>query len=708
MPKPSKHTIINLAEGEVATATFAEGVMEAGEVLFVKDYKVLRGLAMGLRPVRRLMVSEWAEAYRVLGQGVSKASGKWRNSRTPYLVAPMDALSVNISYKRVVMMTGAQVGKSSVGENFIGYAMSIDPANTLLLLATTDMAKDVSQRRIQPMIDESPILRDLVAPMKSRNAGNTILRKQAPGMVLKIGGANSLSFLKSINARYGHADEINEYKADLKNQGDAVALFGNRFATYSSTTKQLYTSTAGVKGASPIGTMFEDTDQNFYHVPCPHCVPDAEITYNRPFEELFATEEIQGYQVLVIDNFKMPKGPASIYYECKWCQKEIHNHHKDWFLPRGYWIARKPENRNPDVIGFHLASFYSPAEFFSWHSMAIEYELALKYKEKWKEFVQSKMGEDFEEEGDQPPHDKLYQRGQASHYTINDPLPDGVCLLTCGIDVQKDRIELEVVGYGRDRRKWSIDYQVILGDINSEPELLNSVARVINGHYRRSDTEDNGEVLPIAMTFMDSGYAEQKVYAFCMRMGYHRCMPIKGGAQTMRVPLSPPSTVYLKKDGKKSQALKLINVNGAYYKEQIYSDLRGEIMEDKETGKAVVPAGYCYFPRDYQERHYKNLTNEKRVLVENKKGYAMYEWRKMGRNEQLDCRVYAEGAATLIQVDRYMDADWDRMAPSSKRQEARGKNQDKSYASAQSEESLPKEVKKKRSNLPPLADLGKL
>jgi phage terminase large subunit GpA-like protein len=623
------------------------------------SYKiVLAPFFRGLKPTRRVTVSGWADAYRVLDLSVSNKPGQWKNSTVPYLVPIMNALSVFASYKFVACMKATQVALSSASENFMGYGMHIDPSPMLLMLPTVELAKKVSKTRIKPLIRDSPVLNKLVAAERSRDSSNTLLQKDFPGGSLFIVGANSPSGASSVNVKRIVFDEIDRYPPELDDEGDVIATTIKRTDTYDDDKKISLWSTPTVKGNSHIEKWYISMDQNRLYVPCPHCKPDAPITPEDDETMQFAMSPPDGYLRLELSGFKFTIGnPAAVYYPCPHCGKEIHNHHKRFMLPRYKYVPDAPEKISQDKISFHVPAFYSP--FKSWATIADEYEQALTDTMKMKTFVQTTEGFPYEEEGDQPPYKHLYLRGHASNYRTTDPLPEGVGVITCGIDVQANRIEMEVLGHGRDGKTWSLNYFVLHGDPMNDVRLWNELTRAINTNYYRADTEETGEVMPISMTFIDSAYATNKVYEWALKMGARRVMPIAGGPETMKVPISTPGTVYIKIDGKKGPMLHKIEVNGAYYKERLYGQLRGEIQDHE--GQPVVPPGYCYFPADYSETHYRNLVNEKRVMETNAKGFTLYTWKKTGRNEQLDCRVYAMGAAELLQVYRYSDEKWNQL-----------------------------------------------
>lgn len=648
------------------------------------DYSLIQPFLNGLKPIRRISVSQWADSYRVLGPAVSNNAGQWDTNYTPYLRAPMDALSVFEPYKEVVFMKGARIGATAAGENFLGYCMHITPAPILLMYPTVKVAQRMSKRRIATLISDSPVLKNIVSSPKSRDGSNTILEKDFPGGNILICGANSTSDLKAISVRFFLPDEVDEYPSDLGEQGDIIEMAKVRTFTYDENKKIFYISTPTVKGVSNIEALFEETDQHYYFVPCPHCAPNAPITPH-DFKEQFAATPPPGYQKLVLEQFEFTIGnAAAVYYRCIHCNKEIHNYHKEFFLPRGKWVPECPAKSSLDKIGFHLNSFYSPIGMYSWKTMADGYQKALKDTLKMKTFVQTTEGKPYEQEGEQPPYMALFQRAVASNYQTN-VIPDEVCFLTCGIDVQKDRLELEIVGWGKGKRSYSIDYRII----NGRPEeqfVWNELAKVLSETWAR---ESDGFVFGLSMTLIDDGYLTNEVYAFALSQGLSRILPCRG-RDTQSIPISAPQPVFLKRDGKKSESLKHVNISTDYFKTALYAQLR--LNRTTETG-LNGPESYCHFPKNYSEQHYKQLTIERKVTAPGSKGYDAAVWKKPpgARNEQLDTRVYAMAAATLFGIDRMTDTDYDKVSGAPTKQAA-----------------IKKPVKRFPNNLPPMGGLPDL
>src|SRR6202166_3009958 len=230
----------------------------------------LHAAAEGARPDPLLTVSEWSDRYRTLSQRASAEPGPWRTDRTPYLREIMDCLSPSSPIERVVFMKGAQIGGTEVGNNWIGYIIHQSPGPLMAVQPTVEMAKRNSKQRIDPLIEESNVLRKLVRDPRSRDSGNTVLAKEFPGGVLVMTGANSAVGLRSMAARYLFLDEVDGYPGDVEGEGDPVNLALARTRTFARR-KIFLASTPKITGLSRIEAAFEASDQRHYFVPCPFC-----------------------------------------------------------------------------------------------------------------------------------------------------------------------------------------------------------------------------------------------------------------------------------------------------------------------------------------------------------------------------------------------------------------------------------------------------
>ncbi len=582
--------------------------------------------AAGARPDPFLTISQWADKYRWLSQRASAEAGQWRTDRTPYLREIMDCLSPMSPIERTVFMKGAQIGGTECGNNWIGYVVHQAPGPMMAVQPTVEMAKRNSKQRVDPLIEESEVLRKLVHDPRSRDSGNTVLAKEFPGGVLVMTGANSAVGLRSMAARYLFLDEVDGYPGDVDGEGDPINLAMARTRTFSRR-KVFLVSTPKITGMSRIEAAFEESDKRLFFVPCPTC---------------------REAQVLKFPQLRWPKGePEKAVYVCEHCGQEIANHQKQWMLPRGAW--RATAKGDGKTAGFHLSSLYSPVGWFSWGDAAKQFVQAQKNTSLLQVFVNTVLGETWTLLGEAPDWKKLYDRREQYRIGL---VPRGGIFITAGADVQRDRIEVEVVAWGRGKESWSIDYRVFEGD-TSRPQVWDKLTDLLNETY----TTTNGMDLPIIQLAVDSGYATTEVYEWARRQG-NRVLVVKGDSRAPAI-LGAASPIDVGPLGVKlKRGVKVWPVNSGMAKEELYRWLRLERPTDEDLEQGIPhPPGYCHFPR-YSEEYFKQITAEQ-LVAKLVKGYRKLEWQKMReRNEALDCRVYARAAAARVGLDRFQEKHW--------------------------------------------------
>jgi phage terminase large subunit GpA-like protein len=397
----------------------------------------------GLRPDPILTVSEWADRHRVLVQVSSAMPGKWKTSRTPYLREIQDVLSVMDATQEVVFIKGAQIGGTEAGNNWLAYLIDCAPGPMMSVVPTIDTAKRGSRTRIKPLIESCERIRKKFKEARSREGGNTLLQKEFEGGILVLSGANSAVSLRSMPVRFLMLDEIDGYPDDVDGEGDPIGLAEARTRTY--LRRKIYkVSTPTIEGRSKIQSAWEETDKRRYHVPCPHCL---KLQWLKWKQVQWPKEPIEE--------------PLKAYYVCEHCEKPIAERYKKWMLQNGSWIAEKPGAGMGKVVGFHLSALYSPFGSYTWGDAARQFVKAQGNQERLREFVNTVLGETWKEKGDAPEWQILYGRRELYEIGL---VPEPVVFLTAGVDVQKDRLEVEIVGWCRNKASYSIEHLVIPGD----------------------------------------------------------------------------------------------------------------------------------------------------------------------------------------------------------------------------------------------------
>lgn len=579
-------------------------------------------------PPPKLTVSEWADERRMLPR-TSAEPGRWRTDRTPYLREPMDACS-DPAVKKIVLIFASQTGKSECILNIAGYFVDYDPAAMMIIQPTVEMAESFSKERLAPMLQDTPSLAGKVADPRSRDSNNTIMRKEYPGGYVVLIGANAPAGLASRPIRVLLSDEIDRYPVSAGTEGDPLSLAEKRQTTYWNALA-VAVSTPTVKGQSRIEAEYQNSTQEQWCVACPSCGELQPFEWGRlifPQEAESGERKAESPDLAAAD---LP-GADEPTMVCRGCGA-MHREY-EWKAQPGRWIARA---EHATTRGFHLNAMASP--WLSWDELIAEFKDAkAKGPEVLKTFINTRLAECWEEAGETLDEELLSAR---RHY-YNSDVPEAVTWLTCGVDVQRDRLELEVVGWGPGKESWGIEYTALPGD-PQEAGVWDDLDVFLQQTYTRAD----GVLLPISCTAVDSGYATTSVYAFTRPRFSRYIFAIKGIGGPGQPIVSPVRRVGKNKD------VPLFPVGSDAGKDLLLSRLQVE----SEGG------GYCYFPREtelaggglrgYGQDYFAGLMAEHRV-ERRSMGKVYHTWAKRGsrtRNEPLDCRVYATAALEIRNAD---------------------------------------------------------
>lgn len=570
--------------------------MAKRDFIQLKTSNLFKKLVQTVSPPEALTVSEWADSHRYLSIEASAEPGKWRTDRAPYQREIMDSIS-DREVEVAVIMSSAQVGKSEIILNILGYHIDHDPCPILLIQPTVDNAKDFSKERIAPMIRDTPNLRSKIKEAKSRDSGNTIQNKAYPGGSMSLKGANSPKGLASKPIRVLLCDEVDRYPVSAGAEGDPIALAEKRTKTFWNS-KKIYVSTPTDDGVSRIQKEYEDSTKEQWCLPCPCCGKYQPLAWGQiDFE--------------------------TVSMQCKFCDELCTEY--EWKSGTGKWIAQNPERKTKR--GFHLNAMASPWE--RWEKIIEEFKTAKKMgKESLKTWVNTFLGEVWtDDEGETVDYELLMRRREA----YNAQVPDEVLILTAGVDVQDDRLECEVVGWGLDKESWGIEYKVFHGVPNQK-----HVWEALDSFLESSFYYAEGNYLRIMSTCIDTGgHFTTETYDFLKPRELRRIYGIKGYGGSGKPLIGKASRNNVKK-----AILFPLGVDAG--KERIYSNLA---ITDEGPG-------FCHFPieseKGYTQEYLKSLCSEKKV-TRYQKGIVSYTWvKRHARNEGLDLRNYAQAALDII------------------------------------------------------------
>ena len=564
----------------------------------------------GIRPPPKFDPASWAAARRILTTAETPDPGQWSNERFPPAVEPMQRLALHDPTPRVVLQFAAQLVKSEILNNCIGYVVDHSPCPIMMLRPTIDDAEGYSKQRLRHLF-ECPSLRDKVKEPRARDSGNTLMLKEFPGGLLVLAGANAPSRLASWPIRVLLADEIDRYPASAGTEGDPLTLARARMSAFGHRAKELDASTPTVRDKSRIETEYLASSRALYHVPCPHCGE----RFPMEWERLKWTGDPE-----TASTFRA-------WAECPACAGQIEEHRKAALLAGGAWVHEFPER---EVKGYKINALYAPPGAITWRQLVAEWIRAMARAkvgdtELLKVFVNTRLADTWEDRGERIDSTAVEAR---ERFDPAAKLPTTIRALTAGVDVQDDRLELEVVGWGAGMESWSLGYYVIPTD-PLDKGTWQALDEILTQTWRREDSVD----LSVAAVCVDSGFRTQAVREYCRGRARRRVMAIKGVAGGGR----PIWDRKVRKSGRNKDMGTFYAVGVDTAKDALQGYLR--ITEEGP--------GYCHFPIGRDAAYFAMLTAEKRCKVKDRRGRESWEWRKAHegvRNEALDCRVYALAA----------------------------------------------------------------
>lgn len=573
---------------------------------------LLKARRRNIQPPPKLTLSQWAAEHARLSGETSAQTGRFH--AFPYQNGIMDAIT-DPTVEMVTVQKSARVGYTKIMDHAAGFFIHQDPAPVLVVQPRVEDAEDYSVTEIEPMLRDTPVLKEIVGDLKKKDSKQKINKRMfRNGASMAFVGANSPGGFRRITARVVMFDEVDGYPVmGAGKEGDQIKLGIKRTESFWNR-KIIMGSTPTVKGESRIEKSYANSDQRKYFVPCPHCGEYQMLEWGGPDTPYGMKWDKDENGVGI---------PESVFYVCKATGCVIHEVDKDEMVERGEWRATKPFTGH---AGFHIWAGYSLFVNAAWHKLVAEW-LEVKDDPLMRQtFVNLVLGETYEDRGDRAlQEDKLAARCEVWGAEV----PDGVAVVTVGVDTQGDRFECEVVGWGANEESWSIDFHVISGDMET-PDIWNELDDYLKRIWYRADGRG---FEAMAVCHDSGGHHTQKVYDFAKARIGRRVWAIKGESAVggKRSPVWPTKTP--SRRNKSSFRPVIIGVNAA--KDSIRYRLH-------QTEKGP---GYMHFPTDRDINYFAQLTSERSVSkTSGGQRYRMWELPPGRANEALDCRVYAYAA----------------------------------------------------------------
>jgi len=590
--------------------------------------------------VQRLLISEWAEQKRYLPPELTSKPGMWDNNYAPYLVKPMNSMGPQSPVKKIIVMKGHQVCcTTGLLENPIGYTIDHYPCGVMYVNADEKLTKDSVELKIDKMIQYCDLKEKIKSQNKKKTGDTTEKKEFIGGFILSVGG-RSPRRARTMSVRMLVIDEVEGLPAALGDDADTIEVFENRTSSFDETKKILILSTPLVKQTSIIEPLYLTGDQQKFFIPCPSC---NERQYLRR-EGVKENGDKFAFDFKVDEKFNLI--PESVVYICEHCGYPIKNHEKTWFLRRGVWVATATPTEML-TESYHIPSFLAPVGIFSWESMVQRWlrwwdvkNGRVKDIEKYRSFKNTVEGETWEERGSAPKFERvvqhrraIYSRNEIKNSRILLETGSKILILTLAADIHKDRIDLEIVGWCRDGRSYSIDWRSLGGDTEDLRNPKSPWVKLSKIIEEETWKADDNEIYNVTITFIDAGYRTEFVYEFCNQyeMGVYPVFD----RDTL-----PVNKTYknLFMEGKNKLGNPFYSLNITTYKDRLAAWLRSDWNDGEKQ-----PVGYPNYPSDYGDDFFRMYESEQKFEKKHKitKQRLGFYWQKIKPdNHAWACRVY--------------------------------------------------------------------
>ena len=563
------------------------------------DY-IIRAMS-ALIPPENITVSEWAEKYRQLDAKTTARPGPWRNSSTPYLKGLMDEFN-NYETEEIVFVKPTQVGGTEAILNMIGFVIDEDPSPAMVVYPTDELAKSISKNRIEPMLLNSPTLKE-----KYHENDSSVLEMQFDDMYLSLVGSNSPSGLASKPIKYLFLDETDKYPGASKKEADPVSLAKERTKTFHNR-KIVLASTPTLKN-NHIWEAKENADiEKHYLMPCPHCGRKIEFKFSNL---RFPDDESMSYA----DRAERAR------YVCQECGSIITDSQKYIMLQQGTWEIVERKTQFARKVVFWLNTLYSP--FVRFAEVAKEFLMSKDDSEAFQNFVNSWLAEPWEDTKLKTSADLVMDRQTELPELI---VPEWAKLIVGGVDVQENSLYVSIRAFGNHITSQNIFHKQVLN--------FSAVEQIMNTPYRNA----NGDEFIVSLCLIDSGYDADSTYDFCADNS-DWAVPVKGASNPM---INHYKISKINKTDSKAYGMSLVIVDTGKYKDMIASRMR------KKNGRGSWMV-YKGCDREYAEQ----VTAEHKINVKTNNGKVKQEWHLKSShadNHYFDCEVYCMAAADIMGI----------------------------------------------------------
>ena len=418
------------------------------------------------------------------------------------------------THKRVVMVVGAQMGKSDSILDIIGERMDTAPVPMLYLGPTRLFLQEQWEPRIMQLLDEAPSLRFKVA----RGKRMTKTRKIIAGVPLRLAHGGSSVAIKSDPFGLAFTDEADELLANVKGSGDPISQVDRRGDTYADFVHAIVsTPTEGPSDVdvdeasglqfwadidpqeigSTIWRLWQGGTRYHWAWSCPHCgeffIPRFRcLAWDKPTDA--AGKELRSDPVMASQTAHLvcPKNGCVITDDARarMNARGVYVAPGQHVKPNGKVVGEAPESW---TVSFWVSGLASP--FKTWGERAAEYVAAVRSGEpgEIQSVVNGGFGELWASGGGDVPEWRELEKLKLPY--LSGEVPADVRVLTAGVDVQKDRLVYAVRGWAARSESWLIEAGEVFGDTVEEAtwdDLEDVLLKSRDGHAIRLALIDSG------------------------------------------------------------------------------------------------------------------------------------------------------------------------------------------------------------------------
>lgn len=611
--------------------------------------RIVAAVTAGLEPLRvqpPLRLSQWAAKHFYLSSESSYTEGRW--VAYPFQTAILDCIGHD-DIIEVDMMKSARVGYTKMILAAIGYFAEHKKRNQALWQPSDADRDEFTKTELEPMLRDVPAMERVFPSFLQRHKDNTLKAKKFLGSLLHLRGGTAAKNYRRISVDVAILDELDGFDQDIEGEGSPFHLAFKRLegAVFP---KMIAGTTPKTANLSHIQDRVRQAREVFvFHIPCPHCQHRHPLIWGGKGEK----KQAQG--LIWRDD-----DPATVGHLCPGCgviygQSEYLGVWRDgqWNNPAtGTWIDaeghfRDPEGQRlppPPHVAFLVWTAYSPQA--TWEGIVREYvnaiaRVATGDKTALKTFTNTTLGEPYEEDVEKADAQELIRRAEPYPLRV---VPRDASVLTAFVDVQGDRFELVVWGFGRGEEMWVVDYRVI-DDVNP---FVDSDWERLDAHLERRYRHARGGSLGIEIAGIDTGYATHQAYRYCRTRERRKIYATKGETQDSKPIKSRRTLVDVRQRSGRpiKHGCKLWFIGTDAAKDTIW----GRLQVD------TPGPGYVHFSAQLPLSFYEQLTAEVRV-TQKAGGQHVHKWVKPNsatRNEVLDGTVGCLWGLEML-AERYRD-----------------------------------------------------